>query len=162
VPIELWKLAPDWDKVCREIALAARAASESADEMVIEGAHAALEHPEFRDVDRLSQYLSLLQERAALLEILDGALATAAESVLDNTTSSLTQSQVKVTIGTESGLPGMTEYAVVSSPYYVGMREAGAIGVFGPKRMDYARSTAAVDLMARTVGEVLTRLSVAP
>jgi heat-inducible transcriptional repressor len=107
--------------------------------MVIEGAHSALEHPEFRDVDRLSQYLTLLQERAALLEMLDRALVTTAPTAA---------SQVQVTIGAESGLPGMTDYAVVSSPYYVGTREAGAIGVFGPTRMDYARSSAAVELMA--------------
>lgn len=161
-PIELWKRAEDWAILCLEIALAARSASESADEMVIEGAHSALEHPEFRDVDRLSQYLTLLQERAALLEMLDRALATTASAPLDTAPSALSPSQVQVTIGAESGLPGMTDYAVVSSPYYVGTREAGAIGVFGPTRMDYARSTAAVDLMARTVGEVLTKLSVAP
>ena len=142
--------------------MAARAASESADEMVIEGAHAALEHPEFRDVDRLSRYLTLLQERAALLEMLDRALATASAGNADPLNPAILPSQVQVTIGAESGLPGMTDYAVVSSPYYVGTREAGSIGVFGPTRMDYARSTAAVDLMARTLGEVLTQLSVDP
>ncbi|MES2463998.1 MAG: heat-inducible transcriptional repressor HrcA [Armatimonadota bacterium] len=162
VPVELWRLGEAWACLCRETALAARAASESADEMVIEGAHTALGHPEFRDVDRLSQYLTLLQERAALLEMLDRALAAAATAPQDTTNTAFPPSQVQVTIGTESGLPGMTDYAVVSSPYYVGTREAGAIGVFGPTRMDYARSTAAVDLMARTLGEVLTRLSVAP
>ncbi len=162
VPGELWKLAEAWNTLCREMALAARAASDSADEMVIEGAHAALEHPEFRDVDRLSQYLTLIQERAALLEMLERALATATVVFPQTPRSAFPASQVQVTIGEECGLPGMADYAVVSSPYYVGTREAGAIGVFGPTRMDYARSSAAVDLMARTVGEILTRLSVAP
>ncbi|MBC8104924.1 MAG: heat-inducible transcription repressor HrcA [Cytophagales bacterium] len=158
VPGELWRLSDAWIRLCQEAVQAARAAGEDADEMVIEGTHAALEHPEFRDVDRLSQFLTLLQERAALLEMLERALVTtvpahsAARSV----------SAVQMTIGAESGLPGMMDYAVVSSPYYVGAREAGTIGVFGPTRMDYARSAAAVDLMARTVGEILTQLRVAP
>ncbi len=41
----------------------------------------------------------------------------------------------------------------------MGSVRRGTIGVLGPTRMDYARTSAAVGFMAETVGDLLTRLS---
>jgi heat-inducible transcriptional repressor len=131
-----------WHRLVREIAAAARDLSEDSP-VFVEGAQTVLAQPEFRDVERLAQFLSMLQERGALLDLI-GAVDTT--------------DTVSVRIGEEMGRPG---YAVVVSRYEVAGRERGTIGVVGPTRMDYAHASRAVGFMARTVGETLTRLAMA-
>jgi heat-inducible transcriptional repressor len=152
-PPPLTRFAPAWRRITGTISETARALGAQAP-VVVEGAHAAFEHPEFRDIERLGQLLSTLQERAAILEMLSAALQT--------NDPRLPRPAAHVRIGEEMGRPDFQEYAVVTSPYFVGQKERGAIGVVGPTRMDYARAAVAVEFMARTVSEILTRLSVAP
>jgi heat-inducible transcriptional repressor len=120
--------------------------------MFVEGTQAALAQPEFREVEKLSQFLATLQERAALLEMLGQAVT--------NSTSAGKTFCVQMRIGEEWGKPELTDYSIVSTPYYIGTQERGTIGVVGPTRMDYARAAAAVELMARTMSELLTQLTV--
>lgn len=141
-PAELGRLTPLWQRTLGEIVLFARALAEEAT-VFVEGAETVLEQPEFRDVERLGQFLTLLQRRAALLEILE------------------TSPEPTIRIGAELGRPALADFAVVSSPYFIGSREKGSLGVVGPSRMDYARTSAAVRFMADTVSELLTRLAFA-
>lgn len=133
-----------------EIATAARSIYEER-QMYIEGTQTALVQPEFREVERFSQFLKTLQERAALLEMLGQAVTDSHGPF---------RLPVQVRIGEEWGRPEMAEYSLVSSSYYIGTQKHGTIGVMGPTRMDYARATAAVELMARTISDLLTRLTV--
>ena len=149
-PPELRRLAPLWARLAEEIREAARTLSDEVP-MYVEGTHAVLQHPEFRDVERLGQFLMTLQERAALVEMMGRALAERQNSAAPGA--------AKVVIGEENPQTALHPYSVVSSPYFVGDRERGAIGVLGPTRMDYGRAAAAVEFMARTVGDLLTRLS---
>jgi heat-inducible transcriptional repressor len=152
VPVEIAPSAPLWKRLVSEMASIARALRDEKP-MYVEGTQVVFEQPEFRDVDRVGQFLATLQERAALLEMLNGALAGTTPPPLLS---------VQVTIGEEMRRREMSEYSMVSSHYFIGARERGSIGVLGPTRMDYARAAAAVELMARTMSAVLTRLSVAP
>ncbi|HVK07128.1 MAG TPA: heat-inducible transcriptional repressor HrcA [Armatimonadaceae bacterium] len=156
-PPEISVLAPAWSALLAEAANAARAVAE-ATPVFLEGASAVLEHPEFRDVERLGAFLSMLQERAALLEMLDYAL----DSPDVTQPAGSARPAVQFAIGEEMRRSDLMEYALVSSTYYVGDRERGTIGVLGPTRMDYTRASAAVEFMARTMSDLLTRLSIAP
>lgn len=151
-PTELIPLTSLWRRVITEAIHAARTMREDSP-MFVEGAQNVFDQPEFRDVERLGQFLILLQERAAVLDMLGQALS--------NAVAQDSQPTVRVVIGEEIGRPEMSEYSIISSHYYIGTRERGSIGVLGPTRMDYGRVSAAVELMARTVGDILTRLSVA-
>ncbi|GAB4463882.1 MAG: heat-inducible transcriptional repressor HrcA [Armatimonadaceae bacterium] len=152
LPPELHTLANVWHRVISEAISLAHSLVQDAP-IYVEGTESVLEQPEFRDVDRLSQFLTLIQHRAAVLDALGRAMHTI-EVVPPPRT-------VQVVIGEETVHPQMSEYSLVSSTYYVGIRERGTIGVLGPTRMDYARATAAVELMARTMSDILTRLSFA-
>ena len=145
-PPELARFTRIWQRLSIEIPRAA-AALRNETPFFVEGASAALNLPEFRDIERLGQFLALIQERAALLEMLGGAV------------SGIVPPFVQVAIGEELGRPEMADYSIVSASYFIGTRERGSIGVFGPTRMDYARVSAAVELMAKTMTEILTRLS---
>jgi heat-inducible transcriptional repressor len=149
-PPELPTFRPLWKRIMTEIATAARSIYEER-QMYIEGTQTALVQPEFREVERFSQFLKTLQERAALLEMLGQAVTDSHGPF---------RLPVQVRIGEEWGRPEMAEYSLVSSSYYIGTQKHGTIGVMGPTRMDYARATAAVELMARTISDLLTRLTV--
>ena len=149
-----------WARIVREIAQAAALMGADAP-VVVENGHAVLEYPEFRDVERACLFLATLQERAALLEMLGGAFAGAKETGTETGERGVF-APVQMVIGGENKRTDWADWAVVSSAYYVGDKEAGKIGVLGPTRIDYARASASVAFMARTMSDLLTRLSASP
>jgi heat-inducible transcriptional repressor len=94
----------------------------------------ALDFPAIRPV------LEALEEQVVLLRLLDQSIAT---------------SQVVVRIGYENQHQGLVSTSVVTSGYGVGGAPLGAVGVLGPRRMDYAHTIARVTAVARYVGELL-------
>lgn len=66
--------------------------------------------------------------------------------------------RVTVLIGRECGRPELDAASLVISRYSVDGKDAGAVAVAGPVRMDYARHTALVGYAARRAGRWLTLL----
>jgi heat-inducible transcriptional repressor len=97
------------------------------------GAHNLLDQQEFRDLRKLRAILDLLEEQRTLYDLLQGSLGN------DGAT---------VSIGSELGNADMSECSVVTVPYRVGTRNVGAVGVLGPRRMQYARLIALMNCMA--------------
>ena len=63
---------------------------------------------------------------------------------------------VRIFIGSESGLFGTSDIAMVVSPARgEGGRIVGAIGVIGPTRINYGRIIPVVDYTARVIGRLL-------
>ena len=60
--------------------------------------------------------------------------------------------------GSEIGRRELVSSGLAISKYYVGKEEAGAIGILGPMRMDYAKCEAVLSYITESLGEVLTRL----
>ena len=56
-----------------------------------------------------------------------------------------------VLIGSENRDDALKEISVVASPYRVGDKQVGVLGVLGPRRMPYSRLTAIVDYTADLV-----------
>jgi heat-inducible transcriptional repressor len=94
----------------------------------------ALDFPAIRPV------LEALEEQVVLLRLLDQSVAT---------------SEVLVRIGNETLHEGLATTAVVTSGYGVRGAALGAVGVLGPRRMDYAHTMARVAAVARYVGTLL-------
>ncbi|MBV8172844.1 MAG: heat-inducible transcription repressor HrcA [Candidatus Eremiobacteraeota bacterium] len=88
------------------------------------GANNLLDQQEFRDFRTLRAILELLEEQQTLYRWLQ---------------ESLQHEGATVSIGHELGSADMNECSVVTIPYKVGDRNAGALGVLGPRRMQYAR-----------------------
>jgi heat-inducible transcriptional repressor len=59
---------------------------------------------------------------------------------------------VSVVIGSENTVEGMEACSLVTSAYLAG-DASGSIGVLGPTRMDYLRAMAAVQAVARYLGD---------
>jgi len=62
---------------------------------------------------------------------------------------------VKVLIGRENLYPEMKDFSVVSSTYKSGNRAVGALGIIGPKRMEYPKMVALVDFVAKVINDIL-------
>jgi heat-inducible transcriptional repressor len=94
----------------------------------------ALDFPAIRPV------LEALEEQVVLLRLLDRSGAT---------------SQIVVRIGNENHHEGLLATSVVTSGYGARGAALGAVGVLGPRRMDYAHTMARVAAVAGYVGDLL-------
>jgi heat-inducible transcriptional repressor len=121
------------------IAVLLEALVESHSERVVLGGTANLtEHPS--DFPVLQPVLEALEEQVVLLRLLD---------------QSATSSQIVVSIGNENEHAGLVATSVVASSYRARGTALGAVGVLGPRRMDYGHTMARVAAVARYVGELL-------
>jgi heat-inducible transcriptional repressor len=92
------------------------------------------------DFPAIRPVLEALEEQVVLLRLLDQSVAT---------------NQVLVRIGNENEHEGLTSASVVSTGYGVRGAPVGAVGVLGPRRMDYAHTMARVAAVARYVGDLI-------
>lgn len=110
-----------------------------------------LEQPEFRDPQRVRDLFAAIEDREALVRILDQVIE---------------KGGVGVALGEE---PGWRDFALVAAPYRIcrgeegihtgggsGDGAVGVIGVIGPRRMDYPKVMAVVDYLSDVVTEKLS------
>lgn len=107
-----------------------------------EGAQHVLAQPEFQSVEMLRSLFSILEEETVLVNLLSESF--------------MSVHGVKIIIGEENPHKEMGQYSMVLSPYIVGGKRAGAIGILGPTRMPYAKNISIVKYLAEKLGEVLS------
>lgn len=112
--------------------------------LLMEGTSHILRQNEFRDVLLLERLLSVLEEKSVLNRVFSQAMQA---------------QDVMVIIGSESQHEAMQRCSIVASSYSVGDKTPGFIGLFGPTRMNYDRTCAAVSMMARSLSALLSRAS---
>jgi heat-inducible transcriptional repressor len=108
-------------------------------EVYVEGSAKALQQPEFSDPDKLKELLGALEDKSALLDLLERTLRVG---------------NIEVSIGTEHDAR-LSDLSVVTAAYSRGAMPIGSLGVVGPVRMDYERVIALVDYTARALSRVL-------
>ncbi len=109
-------------------------------QVVIEGQERLFDRPEFLDADKIRAFLRAFDDRARLLDMLDGTLASGG---------------VRVLIGSEAKLGDVEDVTVISTSYSPDGASKGTVGVIGPTRMDYAKVVPLVGFTARVMSEVL-------
>jgi heat-inducible transcriptional repressor len=92
------------------------------------------------DFPAIRPVLEALEEQVVLLRLLD---------------QSVSSSKVLVRIGNETQHEGLAAASVVSTGYGLHGSTVGAVGVLGPRRMDYGPTMARVAAVARYVGNLL-------
>jgi heat-inducible transcriptional repressor len=116
-------------------------------ELLISGQARLLEHPEMATVERLRDLVKALSDREMLLDLLDRTVTTRRASVL---------------VGREVGDLAGGSLSVVAAPYHENGQVAGAIGVLGVLRMDYARVVPVVAATAKAVSDAIERAATEP
>ena len=91
--------------------------------MAVGGTSNMLAYPEYSDVDKARSFLSLMETRDKLADIIRGN----------------GEMSFMVRIGPETGVPEMTDCSIVTAAYSTKGGQQGTIGVIGPTRMQYSR-----------------------
>jgi len=115
-------------------------------QLFLEGKTHLFDQPEFHDFTRAREVMTLLDEEERLIELLRSGVSTG-------------DGRPVVLIGVDTQGPGFEDISLVASPYRVGQKTVGVLGVLGPKRMPYSRLTAVVDYTAGVLSRFLTRLA---
>lgn len=106
----------------------------------MEGTGRMLVEPEFREPERTSAVVKLLEERRNLYETVRALMR---------------QGQMVVSIGDENPHEAMHELSLVAAPYTAGPGLSGWVGVMGPTRMRYEHTVPAVRYTAQALSETL-------
>ncbi|HEV2706832.1 MAG TPA: heat-inducible transcriptional repressor HrcA [Pyrinomonadaceae bacterium] len=118
--------------------------SETGD-VYVDGASNILAKPDFADIERLRELFRTFEAKSHLVKILNECIAR--DPVFGD---------VHVVIGREHTAPSMQNCALITAPYRLGEGEAaGTLGVVGPMRIEYARTMAVVNYVARLVERML-------
>jgi len=109
-------------------------------ELYVDGSSKALDQPEFANPDRLRELLRALEDRTALLDLLEQSLSHAGPMI---------------SIGSENFDARLSGFSVVAAAYASGPLPLGSLAVVGPVRMDYERVIPLVSYTARALSRAL-------
>ena len=79
--------------------------------------------PEFSRIDTAKNFLSILDTKEEMLEILNSGLAK----------------DINVYIGDENENSDLKDLSIITIKHKVGNKDMGTIGIIGPKRMNYSK-----------------------
>ena len=116
-----------------------------AGEVYIDGAFNILTKPEFANREKLRELLDTLEEKSRLVKILTECLA-----------SDPFGRSVKVIIGDENVVPSMKGCSIITASYRLDGDVSGTLGVVGPTRIEYGRTMAVVNYLARFIERALS------
>jgi heat-inducible transcriptional repressor len=113
------------------------------DNSYLEGLRLMLAQPEFVQRERMLGVLELMEVKGWLRHITDWQI---------------TEEGVKVIIGEENREAALHDFSLVVSNYGVPEQARGAIGVIGPKRMDYRRAISTVNYISSLLSELVAKV----
>ena len=106
--------------------------SDSSD-VLVEGTTNIFNYPEYNDISKAKEILSLLNNKDCVIELLEQS------------------GDITVKIGEENFFPEAKECSVISAEYSLGGRPIGTIGLIGPRRINYSKVIA---IMAQVMKEL--------
>jgi len=113
------------------------------DAIYLQGTLNILSKPEFADVERMRELFQMFEEKGRLVKILNECI------------SSNSPHCVKIAIGSELGVPGMRDFALITASYASADSTTGLLGIIGPTRLEYERNISIVGYLGRIVGEMI-------
>ena len=113
-------------------------ATSSDSNVKFEGVNRLLEYPEFSSVDQLKRVFSMLENKEDFLNMLSNS----------------DRDKVNVYIGNEESVLASNS-AFIFRPLTVDGRVIGAIGVFGPSRMDYSKVISTVEYLTQKITGIM-------
>ena len=109
-------------------------------DVVIGGGANMLSYPEYQDVGKAQNFLSVLESREKLKQ----ALATG------------NGMEVTIKIGPENDVPELSDCSILTATYQAGGQSKGTLGIIGPTRMNYSRAISVLRYMGMALSELLS------
>lgn len=108
-------------------------------ELHYSGLNHLLQYPEYADVTKFSEIINTFEEKDPILDLVPGEGS----------------GDVSVLIGSESSVKVMSDSAIVFKQIKKDGKVIGAIGVVGPRRMDYARVFATLEELSENISDMI-------
>jgi heat-inducible transcriptional repressor len=114
--------------------------SSESPEIYMEGATNIFNYPEYKDIEKAREFLSLLDNKNKVSGLLNNS------------------SDISIKIGAENFTEGAEDCSVISAVYNVKNRPVGEIGVIGPTRMPYSKVISVLANVVRELNFILTNI----
>ncbi len=108
-------------------------------ELHYSGLNHLLQYPEYSDVNKFGEIINTFEEKDQLLELVSGG----------------NDDDINVLIGSENSVKVMSDSAIVFKQIKKDGKTIGAIGVVGPRRMDYARVLATLNELSDNITDLI-------
>ncbi len=108
--------------------------------MAVGGTSNMLAYPEYSDMDKARNFLSLMETRDKLADIIRGSSGMS----------------FTVRIGPETGVPEMADCSIVTAAYSTRGGQQGTIGVIGPTRMQYSKVLSILNIIGHQLTDMFT------
>jgi heat-inducible transcriptional repressor len=95
-----------------------------------------------QDRERLREMMRILEEKQRIAELLAAYVSTKQEAV-------------RVVVGLEEAMPGMSNFVLIGAPARSGNEVVGSLAVIGPTRIDYEHTMTAVRYIAGLFDKIL-------
>jgi len=107
------------------------------DKFYLEGASNVFDFPEFKKIDTARNFLSILDTKEQVMEILNSGFAE----------------DINIYIGEENDKEELKDLSIVTFRHIIGNRDFGTIGIIGPKRMDYSKVISVMKYISKKLNE---------
>ena len=114
---------------------------EKKERLYLGGTTQLLSQPEFRNVEKVKDILTMLEEEQLLCDLLN----------------SQNGDGVTVTIGQENKYSGIKDCSIIKATYHIKGKVIGTVAVLGPTRMEYGKIITLLEFMHGNLGQILKK-----
>jgi heat-inducible transcriptional repressor len=114
--------------------------NEFGSEIRFEGVNRLLQYPEYKNLDKLQQMISTIEDKNDIIK----AISTIDQS----------DDETKIFIGSENMVKIMDNSTLIYKNLKLNGKTIGAIGIIGPCRMDYSRVLATIDKLSDEISRL--------
>ena len=110
------------------------------EDIVIGGTTKLLNYPEYSDIEKAKNFLTLFENKDRLASMLKRAGGM----------------EITIRIGRENEIEALQNCSLVTATYRVGNNASGTLGVIGPTRMNYRRVVSMMEYMGEVISKMLS------
>lgn len=111
---------------------------EEDDNIVLEGAANIFNYPEYNDIEKAKDFLSMIEQKDMLSDLFTDK-----------------NEELSISIGEENVPKNVKNCSIVKATYKLGDKSLGTVGIIGPTRMNYSRVIAILNCFSTTLNEIL-------
>lgn len=108
-------------------------------EVYAQGAENIFNYPEFNDIEKAKEFLTLLSNKEKLKGLLNES------------------SSISIRIGNENGVDGARDFSVITAVYSLHDKPLGSIGVIGPTRIQYSKVVSILDKIVYEINQSISK-----
>ncbi len=111
-------------------------------QIFVDGLSNIFRFPEYGNVEKVKELFEVIEDKENLSKIITEAAPS---------------TQTKVLIGDEIPIPELKNNSIILTPYRLGEKLSGVLGVIGPARMDYSKVISALEFFAQQLSTDISK-----